>query len=132
MTPARLAAIAAAMAALVLTGCSSQGGPQAAPSSSARVSPSASLPEGCAAAMVVVSTVRSGIRDGSMSTHSAIRQLDSVAGQIPQGQLRLDLDKAAYDLSQYALRAAFGEGGGKWARRFAADLDKISRECQAG
>jgi hypothetical protein len=81
--------------------------------------------------MVVVSTVRSGLQDGSMTGSSAIKQLDSVGEQVPLGNLRIDLDKAAFDLGQYELRAAYGEGGGKWAKRFAADLDQISRECHA-
>ena len=80
--------------------------------------------------MVVVPVVRTGIQDSSMTPDSAVTQLDSAGKQIPLGQVRLDLDRAAFDLSQFNLRAAYGEAAGKWANRFAADLDRITRECQ--
>jgi hypothetical protein len=64
-----------------------------------------------------------------MTPDSAVTQLESAAKQIPLGQVRLDLDKAALDLAMFNERAASGQGAGKQAKQFAADLDKITREC---
>ena len=67
-----------------------------------------------------------------MSTHSAERQLDSAAKQIPvdpTSTVSKDLKLAAFELSQFDLQAVQGQPARKWARRFAATLNKITQEC---
>lgn len=125
---------AAMLAALTLAGCGGAASRKAAPHAVAVASAPASspaVPAGCSQALLVTGAVRSGIADSTMTPDSAYKQLASAAKQIPEGNLRVDMDAVAFYLAQWNLAAVQGHGAGKWATRLAAGLAKISRECQS-
>lgn len=125
--------VALAAAAVILAGCSSGAAAhKAASSPAAAAASSPAAADGCSQALLVAGTVRSGLEGSTLTPGSALKRISSTAKQIPEGNLRVDMDAAAFYLAQWNLAAATGHGGGQWAHRFASSLVKISTDCQNG
>jgi hypothetical protein len=79
---------------------------------------------------VVVGTVRGEVEnapDGN-TFDQASHQLAALGKSIPEGPLRIDVDRANFDLTQFWLRLSSG-GGTKYAKAFAVDLRRLDSDC---
>lgn len=130
-------ALTALLAVLALAGCSSTSQPDAGHRATAAASPPVasstikSQPAGCGQVLVVVGTVRGELENApdDATLNRAYRQLAALGKSVPLGTLRLDVDRANFDMTQYWERESSGEPATKWAAATAADLQRLDREC---
>lgn len=80
---------------------------------------------------MVVGTVRGELENApdDATLNRAYRQLAALGKSVPLGTLRLDVDRANFDMTQYWERESSGEPATKWAAATAADLQRLDREC---
>jgi outer membrane murein-binding lipoprotein Lpp len=128
----KITILAAAAAVLVLAACgSSPHHPAAAASRTHTASAAPARPAGCDQVAVVVGTVRGEMENApdDATEQQAYHQLTSLAKSVPEGPLRIDVDRANFDMTEYWLRVTTGESSTKWAGRFAADLRRLESDC---
>jgi hypothetical protein len=86
-------------------------------------------PAGCSRALLVTAAVAADLQVSPGDTTNAFHQLRDMARSLPNGQLKLDADKAALDLALFREYAAMGGPATRAAKDFGADLVKIKADC---
>lgn len=131
---ARTAAVAAALTGLAVAGCGSSPHHQAAAAPTRTTVPAASAsptrPAGCDQVLVVVGTVRGELENAptDATLNQAYHQLAALGKSIPLGMLRINVDRANFDMTQYWEQSSSGPAT-KLAAATAADLQRLDREC---
>lgn len=83
----------------------------------------AAPPAGCQRASLVAAAVRDHL------TALSLHQLTALGRSLPDGTLKADVDRAAFDLSLYREYTLMGGPAKKAARAFRADAMKIEADC---
>jgi hypothetical protein len=85
----------------------------------------------CAHVIVVLGAIQSELTNapGGASFELAYKQFTALSQSVPEGVLRIDIDRANVDMTQYWLRTSHGETANRQATAFGQDMARISGDC---
>lgn len=104
------------------SGHSSSAPPSAAPTSAAK-------PAGCQQTTLLVAAISSHLQQSPGDTERALHQLSALGKGLPDGMLKVDVDRAALDIALFRQYVLLGGPAARAAKRFAADLTRIQAYC---